>query len=135
MSDHECSDGTCPVCGAKGCPRCGDCDCDPADEPRCEGCGHTEGEGCGCLFKAPLTLESMGFMGFRSGEALQCPKCQNPSSGLTMTYHEAVVLSLEDRTPCQDWAAKGLLGSLSGEHLCVRCSRCHYGFPMQTADS
>lgn len=101
------------------------------EKPRCEGCGHDEAEGCGC---PPLTLESMGLLPFMQGEGLRCPKCQMLVTA--MIYHERITFSLSgDKTPCQEWVEKNLLGGTIGEHLCVRCQQCQYGFPMRTADA
>jgi len=100
------------------------------DEKRCEGCGHHEGEGCGC---PPLTLASMGLMPFMQGEGLRCPKCQALIAA--MTYHESIIFSMEEKTPCQEWVEKSLLGGSIGEHLCVRCHKCQYGFPMRCYDA
>lgn len=88
-----------------------------------------------CPGEVPLTLGAMGLTAFRTGEALQCPKCESPSSAMTMVFHEMAVLSMEAKAPCQEWIEKNLLGGVISEHLCVRCSRCGYGFPMRTADS
>lgn len=118
-----------------GCVPCG-CLCHLAgDEERCQGCGHHEGEGCGCPPSAPLTLESMGLMAFREGEGLSCPKCH--MHGIAVTYHEMIIFVTDvgGQTPCQEWVQKNLLGGTIGEHLCCRCQRCGYGFPMKTADS
>lgn len=107
--EHPCDDGTC------------DCDCPEAREGREE---------------APLTLESMGLSAFRSGEALICPKCQAPSPVMAMEYHDSVIISMDgDKPPCQEWVEKNLVGRVIGEHLCLRCARCNYGFPMRCADA
>lgn len=87
----------------------------------------TEGE-------EPLTLEAMGLRPFMQGEGLRCPKCQVLVS--KMCYHETLVLVIGDpEQPCAEWTRKGLLPGRVGEHLCVRCQQCGYGFPMRTADS
>jgi hypothetical protein len=84
--------------------------------------------------EVPLTLESMGLAAFRTGEALSCPKCG--SHGLQKRYHEMVVMSLvEESHPCEEWVQKGLLQGAVGEHLCLRCAGCGYGFPMRCADA
>jgi DnaJ-class molecular chaperone len=76
----------------------------------------------------------MGLAAFRSGDGLSCPKCH--SSGLQKRYHEMVIMSMGDEMhPCQEWVQKGLLQGQVGEHLCLRCQGCGYGFPMKTADT
>jgi hypothetical protein len=106
--EHPCDNGTC------------DCDGPEARE---------------CRAETPLTLESMGLVAFHANDALRCPKCGASAEALKKRYHEGVTITLGDGSnPCQEWVAKKLLGGSIGEHLCVRCSGCDYGFPMKCAD-
>lgn len=111
-----------------------------ADHEKCENCGGCVPCGCLCHLagdpqetgEPPLTLESMGLLPFMDGEGLRCPKCR--AAGTQINYHEMIILTVsDDKFPCQEWVEKNLLGGTIGEHLCVRCQRCRYGFPMRTA--
>jgi hypothetical protein len=105
--EHPCDNGT--------------CNCDGPEARECRG-------------EVPLTLESMGLLPFMEGESLRCPKCS--AVGSQVNYHEMIILTVsDDKFPCQEWVEKNLLGGTITEHLCVRCQRCRYGFPMRTADS
>jgi hypothetical protein len=87
----------------------------------------TEGES-----EPSLTLESMGLRGFQ--DEVHCTKCG--SMHMSVEYHEMIVFALSGHsTPCQEWTQKGLLGGAVGEHLCLRCVRCGYGYPSKTQDS
>lgn len=114
--------------------------CENPDHERCERCSGCVPCGCLCHLagdseepvEAPLTLESMGLLPFMEGEGLRCPKCN--TTGLALTFHETLIIVMSDEEhPCAQWTRKGLLPGRVGEHLCARCSRCGYGFPMRTA--
>lgn len=63
-----------------------------------------------------------------------CPKCA--STGVRTVYHPTIILSLgsNGQHPCAAWMQAGILSSSVGQHLCVRCARCGYGWPTKTAD-
>ncbi len=62
-----------------------------------------------------------------------CPKCA--STGLRSVYHPTIVVTLgEGQFPCASWLLSGILVPEVGQHLCLRCSRCGYGWPSKTAD-
>lgn len=62
-----------------------------------------------------------------------CPKCA--STGVRVVYHPMIIMSLGDgQYPCACWLSAGLLSSEVSQHLCLRCSRCGYGWPSETAD-
>jgi hypothetical protein len=67
-------------------------------------------------------------------EAL-CPKCA--STGIRVVYHHTIVVSLDSggQAPCVSWLHAGVLAPDVGQHLCLRCARCGYGWPSRTADA
>lgn len=64
----------------------------------------------------------------------RCPKCD--FSGVRVSYHGCLILNTGDgQHPCGSWYRSGILTDPVGEHLCMRCARCGYGWPTQTADT
>lgn len=64
----------------------------------------------------------------------RCPKCD--FSGVRVSYHGCLVLNVgTGQYPCGSWYRSGILTDPVGEHLCMRCARCQYGWPTQTADT
>lgn len=64
----------------------------------------------------------------------RCPKCD--FSGVRVSYHGCLILNTGDgQHPCGSWYRSGILTDPVGEHLCMRCARCSFGWPTQTADT
>jgi hypothetical protein len=62
-----------------------------------------------------------------------CPKCA--STGVRTAYHPTIIVNLGNgQPPCVSWLHAGVLSPEVGQHLCLRCSRCGYGWPTETAD-
>jgi hypothetical protein len=63
-----------------------------------------------------------------------CPKCA--STGVRVAYHPTIVVSLwgDGQTPCVSWLHAGVLLPDTGQHLCLVCTRCGYGWSTRTAD-
>lgn len=119
-------------------------DCQDPDHSRCEQCNGCVT--CGCL--CHLTGESpeeegvaeslelvhieFGLQPYRTEQA--CPKCAY--NGLKVTYHSLLVMNVgAQQFPCGSWYRSGILTGDVSEHLCIRCLRCGYGWPTQTADT
>lgn len=63
-----------------------------------------------------------------------CPKCG--AKAVRVVYHGCLMLNVGDKAfPCGAWFRSGILTGDIGEHLCLRCNRCAYGWPTQTADT
>jgi diadenosine tetraphosphatase ApaH/serine/threonine PP2A family protein phosphatase len=60
-------------------------------------------------------------------EGHTCDKCW--SEDINMVFHEGKGWS--SRYGCA--AVELLVTSFPGEHICLRCRRCNYSWPMQTA--
>lgn len=109
--EHDSHDGQCPVCGECGCVNCG---CQA--EPERSGLIHIE------FGLQPFVHEPV------------CPKCT--SRGIATVYHGCLVLNVGDKAfPCGAWYRSRILTGEIGEHLCLRCQKCGYGWPSQTADT
>lgn len=107
--EHDSHEGQCPVCGECSCVEC-DCQREP------EGLIHIE------FGLQPFAPEA------------HCPKCN--SKAVSTAYHGCLVLNVGDKAyPCGAWYRSGILTGDIGEHLCLRCNRCQYGWPSQTADT
>lgn len=113
-----------------------------ADHEKCERCDGCVPCGCICHlagdgeegFEEPsedLFLE----MGLREYQPeIQCPKCG--SSTVQVSFHPTVLMSFGDEIfACQEWIMEGLLTPNTGQHLCLRCVRCRYGWPTKTRDA
>lgn len=62
-----------------------------------------------------------------------CPKCA--STGIRVSYHPTIIVNLGDgQFPCVSWMHAGVISPEVGQHLCLRCARCGYGWPSRTAD-
>jgi len=64
-----------------------------------------------------------------------CPKCA--STGIRVVYHHTIVVRLESsgQSPCVSWLHSGILSPDVGQHLCLLCARCGYGWSTRTADA
>lgn len=63
-----------------------------------------------------------------------CPKCNYP--GIQTIFHPVIVMNVgRGQYPCSVWYGEGILTGSVGEHLCLRCTRCGYGWPTRTADT
>lgn len=117
--------------------------CEDPDHERCEKCSgcipcgclcHLAGEGAlsGPEYQDSLIRIGLGLRPFQH-ETL-CPKCS--STGIRVVYHPRVVLAVGSAgTPCAAWYQAGILTLEDAQHLCLRCSRCGYGWPTKTADA
>lgn len=120
-------------------------DCRNPGHEKCERCGGCVLEGCICHLAAGEDVpdeapdETAEFveweMGLREYEPeIQCPKCG--SATVQVTFHPTVVMAYGDELfACQEWITEGLLTSNTGQHLCIRCLRCRYGWPTKTRDA
>jgi hypothetical protein len=63
-----------------------------------------------------------------------CPKCS--SFAIQAIFHPLIVMSVGvGQHPCSAWYGQGILTGNVSEHLCLRCTRCGYGWPTHTADT
>lgn len=107
--EHDSHEGQCPACGECTCVECG------CQEPP-SGLIHIE----------------FGLQPFRSEP--ECPKCR--ATGIRVVYHSTLILNVGiGEYPCGSWYRSGILTDSINEHLCLRCGRCNYGWPTQTADT
>jgi hypothetical protein len=106
--EHDSHEGQCPICY--------ECTC----------------VGCGCADTSGLIHIEFGLQPFV--QEAHCPKCN--SKAVHSVYHSCLVLSMGEKSfPCEAWQRSGILTGDIGEHLCLRCQRCGYGWPSQTADT
>lgn len=107
--EHDSHEGQCPICG--------ECSC----------------VGCGCRTQpSGLVHIEFGLQPFQHEH--RCPKCG--FSVVQVTYHPMLVMNVgEGQYPCGSWYRSSILTGEVGEHLCMRCTRCSYGWPTQTADT
>ncbi len=114
-------------------------DCDREDHEKCERCGGCVVDGCVCHLAGDDAPEERDLveleMGLREYQAeIQCPKCG--SSTVHVVFHPTVVVGYEDEvSPCYEWIMAKLLTENTGQHLCMQCLRCRYGWPTKTRDA
>lgn len=117
-------------------------DCERPDHERCDRCGGCVPCGCLCHLAGDEQAEQpeeqlfveLGLREFQ--QEVSCPKCN--TAQYQMVFHPNIILTVGDTAegdfPCGQWVRQGLLTPIVTQHLCVRCLRCGYGFPMKTAD-
>jgi hypothetical protein len=120
--------------------------CEDPDHERCERCSgcvpcgclcHLVGEGVTEETSEPESPDSLlsvelGLRPFQH-ETL-CPKCS--STGIRAVYHPVILVTVgAGQYPCGEWLLAGTLTDDVTAHLCLRCLRCGYGWPTETADT
>lgn len=119
-------------------------DCEDPNHERCGGCGGCTTCGCLChlaaeAVEAQQQPDRQGLIHIEFGlqpftPEPMCPKCR--SEGVQVTYHSLVIMNVgQGEYPCGSWYRSKILTGEVSEHLCLRCMRCHYGWPTKTADT